>query len=139
MTVQWSTTLRNALLDQWQTTIGTSAKIEIFSGSMPANVAAATTGTKLAEFDLASNWASAASAGSKSLSSLPLSTTGQSGAGSGTNAGYYRIFASDGTTCHEQGTITITGGGGDLTLDNVSIASGQTVNITAFSKTAPGA
>jgi hypothetical protein len=38
-----------------------------------------------------------------------------------------------------QGTITASGGGGDMTLDNVSIATGQTVNVTGFTLTAPGA
>lgn len=135
MTVQWSTTLRNALLDQWETTVGTSAVVKIFTGSAPANCGTADSGTKLVEFDLASDWASAASSGSKSLSSTPISATA---AGTGT-AGYYRIYESTATTCHEQGTVTVTGGGGDMTIDNTSITSGQTVKITSWTKTAPGA
>ncbi len=135
MTVQWSTTLRNALLDAWETAIGTSAKVMLYSGSMPANVAAATTGTKLVEFDLGSDWAGNAASGIKSLNSLPATTTGIT-IGS---LGYYRVFASNGTTCHEQGTITITGGGGDMTVNSTSVVTGQTVNITLWSKTAPGA
>jgi hypothetical protein len=35
--------------------------------------------------------------------------------------------------------VTATGGGGDLTLDNVSIASGQTVTISTWTRTMPGA
>ena len=34
-----------------------------------------------------------------------------------------------------QGTVTLTGGGGDMTLDNTSIASGQAVNVTSFTLT----
>jgi hypothetical protein len=34
-----------------------------------------------------------------------------------------------------QGTITATGGGGDMTLDNTSITSGQQVQITSWSLT----
>lgn len=135
MTVQWSTTLRNALLDQWESTLGTSVKIYVRSGSPPANCAAGDTGTLLVQYDLASDWATAASSGSKSLDSLPLSETAV-GTGS---AGHYRIKDSTGTTTHEQGTVTATGGGGDATIDNVSITTGQTVNLTAFTKTAPGA
>lgn len=135
MTVQWSTTVRNALLDQWETTIGTSAVVKIFTGSAPADCATADSGTLLAEFDLGSDWAAAASSGSKALSSTPISATA---AGTGT-AGYYRVYESTKTTCHEQGTVTATGGGGDLTVDNTSIASGQTVKITGWTKTAPGA
>lgn len=45
-----------------------------------------------------------------------------------------RIYASDGTTCHIQGTCGI--GTGDLQLDNTSLATGQSVTITAFTLTA---
>lgn len=135
MTVQWSTTVRNALLDQWETTIGVSAKVQVWTGSVPANCATASSGTKLVEYALASDWAANASAGSKAFNGLPVAGTASA---TGT-AGYYRITDSAGTTCHEQGTVTATGGGGDMTIDNTSITSGQTVNITGFTKTAPGA
>lgn len=138
MAVKLAVDVRNARLDSIETTIGVSAKLVIYSGSAPANCAADTTGTLLAEYDLASNWAAAASGGSMSLNNLPLSVAA---AGTGT-AGYFRIFTNAqsttpgaGTPCELQGTVTATGGGGDLTLDNTSIASSQTVNITAFSIT----
>lgn len=38
-----------------------------------------------------------------------------------------------------QGTVTATGGGGDMTLDSVAITATQSVTITAFSLTAGGA
>jgi hypothetical protein len=112
-------------------TIEVSAKIKVYTGAQPANCAASATGTLLVEWDLASNWASAASSGSIALSSTPLSATA---VGTGT-AGYYRVDAVDGTTCHMQGSVTATGGGGDLTVDNTSISSGQTANITSWSIT----
>jgi hypothetical protein len=31
-----------------------------------------------------------------------------------------------------QGSVTLTGGGGDLTLDNTNIAAGQDVLVTSF-------
>lgn len=133
MTVQFSTAVRNAMLDSIEVTMGTSAKVQIYSGGVPANCATAASGTKLAEWSLASDWASNASLGSKALSSTPLSTTGIA---AGT-AGYYRFVDSAGTTCHEQGTVGTSGT--DMIIDNAVIASGQTINITAFSKTAPGA
>lgn len=132
-TVQYSTAVRNAQGDAWESAMGTSAKIQIWSGSQPANCAAAATGTKLAEFSLASDWSAAAASGAKSLSSLPLSTTGIT---NGT-AGYYRFVDSAGTTCHEQGSVGTSGT--DMIIDNASIATGQTVQITAFTKTWPGA
>jgi hypothetical protein len=52
----------------------------------------------------------------------------------GTGA-HFRIYDSGGTTCDAQGSVTATGGGGDLELDNTNIASGQKVTITAFNLT----
>ncbi len=130
MTVQSSVALRNAVLDAWETAMGTAAKIEIRTGAQPANCAAADTGTLLVSYTLASDWAGAASAGSKTLNNLPVAGTA---AAAGT-AGHYRFKDNAGTTCHEQGSITATGGGGDMTIDNTSIASGQAVNITGYTK-----
>ena len=48
---------------------------------------------------------------------------------------HFRIYDSGGTVCGIQGTITATAGGGDMTLDNTSIASGQQVTITSFTLT----
>lgn len=135
MTIQNSVAVRNAQGDAWETAIGVSAKLRIYTGAQPTNCAAARSGTLLAEYAMASDWAAAASSGAKVLSSLPLTTTGLA-AGS---AGHYAIMDSAGTTCHEQGSVTATGGGGDVTIDNVVIASGQTVNVTGFTKTWPGA
>jgi hypothetical protein len=132
-TFQLSVGCRNARLDAIETFAGTSAKLMIYSGALPANCAAATTGTKLAEFDLASDWAAAATGGSKSFSNTPLSTTAVAGAP--TDAGYFRLFESDGTTCVAQGNIAVTGGDAAMTIDNVSIRTGQTVNVTSFSVT----
>lgn len=134
MAIQLSTLVRNAMLDAMETQIGTSAKIEIYTGSPPASCAASATGTKLAEFALASDWAANAASGSKAFNSISPTTGLAAG-----NAGYYRLTGSDGTTTGEQGTITVTGGGGDMTIDNVSIAIGQTVNVTGWSWTEPGA
>jgi len=134
MAVQWSTAVRNALLDAIETTIGTAAKLQIRTGAAPVNCAASDTGTLLVEFSLASDWADAASGGSKALAAVTTTA-----AVAGGTAAHYRFKDSGGTTCHGQGTVTATGGGGDLTLDNTSIASGQDVAITGWTLTAPGA
>jgi len=131
MGIQLSVSVRNARLDAIETAIGASAKLQIYSGSMPASCAASATGTKLAEITLGSDWAANASSGSKSFSNTPLSTTGLAGG----SAGYFRVVDNSGATCHMQGTITATGGGGDMTIDNTSIASGQAVNVTSFTLT----
>jgi hypothetical protein len=45
----------------------------------------------------------------------------------------------DGTTCVAQGSVTATGGGGDLTVDNVVFAAAQAFTITAFTLNAGNA
>lgn len=135
MAFQFSASARNAALDAIETAIGTSAVLKIRTGSAPANVAASASGTVLATLNLPSDWLAAASSGSKSKSGTWEDTSADA---TGT-AGHFEITASDGTTRHMQGTVTATGGGGDMTLDNVSIASGQAVTITSFTLTAGGA
>lgn len=135
MAFQFSTTARNAALDAIETAIGTSAVLKIRSGSAPADCGTANSGTVLATLNLPSDWLAAASGGSKSKSGTWEDTSADA---AGT-AGHFRIYATDGTTCHMQGTITATGGGGDMTLDNTSIASGQQVTITSFTLSAGGA
>jgi hypothetical protein len=131
MAIQLSVAVRNARLDAIETAIGTSAIMEIRSGSVPATCATANSGTVLATIALGSDWLAAASAGAKAKSGTWTDATADA---TGT-AAHFRIFASDGTTCGLQGTVTATGGGGDLTLDNTSIASGQAVTISSFTLT----
>jgi hypothetical protein len=135
MALQYSTTLRNAQLDAIETTIGTSAVLKIRSGAAPANCAAADAGTVLATLTLPSDWMAAAISGSKALAG----TWQDASADNAGTAAHFRLYASDGTTCHAQGTVTATGGGGDLTLDNTSITAGQSVTISAFTITAGNA
>ena len=135
MALQYSVAVRNAQLDAFESTIGVSAVLRIISGTPPANCATAQTGTLLAALTLPADWMSAASAGSKAL----LGTWQDTAADATGTAGYFRILDSTGTTCHAQGTITVTGGGGDMTLDNTSINSNQTVTVTSFTLTAGNA
>ena len=135
MSIQYSTTVRNAQLDALETAIGTAAVLKIRTGAAPADVATADSGTVLATLTLPSDWLAAASGGSKSKSGTWEDTSADA---TGT-AAHFRIYASDGTTAHIQGTVTATSGGGDIELDNTSIASGQTVTITSFSITAGNA
>lgn len=135
MSFQFSVAARNAWLDAIETAIGASAILKIRTGAVPATCATADAGTVLATMALPSDWMAAASAGSKALAGTWQDTAADA---TGT-AAHFRIYATDGTTCHIQGTVTITGGGGDMTLDNTSIATGQQITITAFSITAGGA
>lgn len=135
MAVKASVTVRNAMLDAIETAIGTGAVLKIRSGSVPTNISDADAGTVLATLTLPSDWLAAASSGSKAKSGTWEDTSADA---SGT-AAHFRIYASNGTTQHLQGTVTVTGGGGDLTLDSVSITAAQSVTITSFSLTAGNA
>ena len=131
MSVQLSVAVRNARLDAIESTIGTSAVLEIRTGAQPANCAASRTGTVLATLSLPSDWMAAASSGSKAKSG----TWSDASADATGTAGHFVLYASDGTTVGAQGSVTATGGGGDLTVDNTSFASGQAFTISSFSLT----
>lgn len=132
MALQLGTAVRNAELDQIETTIGTSPILKIRSGSAPANCAAADAGTVLATVTLPSDWMAAASAGSKAKSGTWEDTSADA---TGT-AAHFRIYDSGGSTCHIQGTVTGTGSGGDMEVQNTSFAAGQDFTITTFTLTA---
>ncbi len=131
MAIQLSTAVRNARLDVIESTIGTSAILRIRTGAAPANCAAADTGTVLATLTLPSDWMAAASGGSKALSGTWQDTSADA---TGT-AAHFRLYDSAGTTCHLQGTVTISAGGGDMTVDNTSFATGQAFTVTSFTLT----
>ncbi len=131
MTIQFSIPVRNARLDAIATVIGTSAKLIIYTGTQPASCSDAPTGTVLAALSLPSSWMLAASSGSKGKTGTWSDTSADA---SGT-AGYFRIYDNLLTACGLQGSITATGGGGDMTIDNVDIVSGQTVTISSFTLT----
>lgn len=131
MTIQFSAAVRNARLDAIESTISTTPILRIRTGAAPANVAAASSGTVVASITLPSDWMAAAASGAKAKAGT---WTDSSADATGT-AAHFEIVASDGTTRHMQGTVTATGGGGDLTVDNVSFASGQSFTVTGFDLT----
>ena len=138
MSFQFSPAARNAALDAIETAIGTSPKLQIRSGTLPANTGAADAGNLLVEIALPSDWLENAAAGVKTIKGV-WTGTGTAAAGGGTNAGHFRIKNTAGTITHVQGTITITGAGGDMELDNPNIAQNQSVTVTTFTLTAGGA
>lgn len=133
MTVQLHPTLRSALADAYEATIGTAPTVEFRSGPQPADTLATATGTVLGTAVLPSDWMTGAVAGSKSLI-VPFADPAADAAGI---IGHYRLV--NGGICWEQGSVTMTGGGGDITMTNTNVAVGQRIEVTAFTKTVPGA
>ncbi len=131
MAIQLSVAARDARLNAIETTIGTSPILRIRTGAPPASCATADSGTVLATATLPSDWMNAASGGTKTLSG-----TWQDASADGTGtAGHFRIYDSTGTTCHLQGTVTASGGGGDMIVNNTSFSTGQQFDVTSFTLT----
>jgi hypothetical protein len=135
MAVQTSVAVANAEAQARETTIGASPRLRLRTGAVPANCAAARSGTVLATIVLPSDWATV-SGGVLSK----LGTWSVSASASGT-AGHWELMDSTLTTCHEQGTVTGTDPGtGDLVLsqESAAIVSGQTVTIDTWTRTYGG-
>lgn len=131
--VQMSAALRNARADRVESFISTSPILRLWSGALPANVAAADAGSNLAEGTLPSNWMADASSGTASLSGT-WTLTGQAAAGLGTNAVHWRLYTSGGT-CHMQGTL---GTAFTLVTSALTAANGNVLTFAATTGAAVG-
>lgn len=134
MALTLATATRNAKADAAVDLIdaGTGAgSLQIRSGSRPASANDAATGTLLAEVILEDPAFGAASSGAASLVD-PAPVTG---AAAGT-ATWFRVLDGDDATIFD-GSVTATGGGGDLTLATTTISVGLTVDITGGTYTQP--
>lgn len=132
MTIQLGTTLRDNMMNQYESTIGASPKLQLRTGAQPANCAAADSGTLLAELTLPADWMNASSSGT--ITKLGTWTVNGSVAGT---AGHYRLKNNAGAVTHEQGSVGV--GTGDLQVDQAVVAVGQPVTITAWNRTQSGA
>lgn len=134
MALSYSTTLRNAQLDQITTAVGASGKLRIYSGTRPANVGTAIGAqTLLAELTLNATFAGAASTGTLTVNAI----TSDSSADATGTASFFRIFQSNGTTAVIDGDVSTSGA--DLNLNSTSITAGGSVAITSFTITAGNA
>lgn len=127
-----ATFVRNALLDAIETAIGAAAIVKLRTGASPADADSASTGTVIATMNLPADWMANAASGSKSL----LGTWQDTSADAAGTVGHFEICKSDGTPAI-RGSVTLAGGGGDITLDAVTINLGQSITITSFNLTAP--
>ena len=130
MTVQYSAALNNDQLDEIEVHIGTNASLLIYTGLPPATADLAPSGTLLVAINLPADWLAAAASQEKAKAGT------WSGTASGTGtAGHFRICNGSPTdVCQIQGNVDLTSASptADLTLDNTSITSGQTVTVSTF-------
>jgi hypothetical protein len=133
--LEFSPALRDAMLDAWIATIGAEPLLRMYSGTKPALLADASTGTLLAELELPSTWMNASSGGviTKANTWQDLS------ANAGGVAGYFRIFEDTGTTAYVQGDITDTAGAGPMKLSSTTVVVSEPVTVVTFTITGPNA
>jgi len=130
MALQYSVAVNNARLDAIETAIGVSAVLKIRTGAQPATCATADAGTVLATLSLASDWMGAAAAGVKAKAG----TWQDASADATGTAAHWRLYATDGTTCHAQGSYGTSGT--DMIGDSVSFTAGQSFTVNTFTLTA---
>lgn len=131
MAIKYSAAVKNAKLDALETAIGTGAVLKFRTGAPPSAITDADTGTVVATLTLPSDWMAAASGGVKAKTGTWQDTSADNAG----KIGHFRIYASDGVTQHMQGTVTESGGGGDLIVDQDDVNAGQTVTVSSFSIT----
>lgn len=136
MTVQFAQSTAHAMLDAIETDIGGSPILTLRTGSQPSTCAGADTGTLVSTIAMSADAFQNAASWAKAITSA-LSDASADNAGS-LSAGHWRIKTS-GAVTKLQGSITATGGGGDMTVDNATVVAGQQIDITSFSIGFPAA
>ncbi|MDE2020957.1 MAG: hypothetical protein KGJ13_11525 [Patescibacteria group bacterium] len=131
MAAQFDSTTRNTWATDLNTALGTSALLKIFTGAPPANCGTADSGTLLATLTCAAAGFGSASSGVLTANAIASVTAGAAG-----TAGYFRLYNSS-VVCKAQGTVATSGA--DLNFNNVGWASGDTITISSFVLTMPGA
>jgi hypothetical protein len=141
VTVRISTAARNAMADAVAALVdgGSGAGVlRIYTGSQPATPATAPSGTLLVEITLNDPAFAAAASGTAALDVSPA--VSGTGVAAGT-AGWGRFLTSTEAAATGlgvvDGSVTATGGGGDITIATTTISIGLAVPITSASLTAP--
>lgn len=110
-----------------------SGLVRIYTGTQPANADLAPTGTLLATFTTNDPAFGTSGTGTANFIVVPaISTTGVAPG----DAGWFRVFDSTGATVLD-GSVTATGGGGDLIMNTVTVSIGLALQLTAGTITMP--
>ena len=128
MAIQLSAAIRNARLDAITTAVGTTAKLRIYSGTRPANVAAAITGTQLANLTCNATFAPAATGGVLTLNAITSDTSAVAG-----TASHFRMWNSAASTAMFDGDVAVSGS--DLNMSTVTFTTGATIAVSSFTLT----
>ena len=118
MALSYATTTRNNRLDEITNDIGASGKLKIQTSGG---------GTTLATLALSATAAPAASGGQLTFSAISDDTNADD---TGTAAQFVLTTSADAVVV--TGSVTGTGGGGDIELSSTSITAGDTVSVTSL-------
>ena len=122
--LKYSNGTRDAQQQGLITYAGTNAIIHIYDGTQPANAnTAISTQTLLVSLNVSGSFGTDSN-GTITMSSVTSATAVATG-----TASFFRITKSDNSTVVMDGSVGTSGT--DMILDNVSIATGQTVSITS--------
>lgn len=108
-----------------------SGTLKIYTGTQPASADDAASGTLLVTINLPADAMAAAASGVAAKSGTWSGVAAATG-----DAGWFRL-ANSAATRNYDGEVTVTAGGGEIELDDISIVSGQTVLINTFTITQP--
>lgn len=134
MATSLATASRNAACDSIVDLLDAGAAagtVKIYTGSKPASPNDAATGTLLVTLTCSDPAFGASSSGVATAAAIATVQAVATG-----TAGYFRAADSNGNAVLD-GTVTASGGGGDMTLDDITITSGQDVTITSWTCTMP--
>lgn len=137
MATRISTDARNAAADAVVDLLDAGAGagyIEIRTGTQPATPNTAASGTLLGTLPLSDPAFGNAATGTATAGAITSDTDADA---SGT-AGWFRGYDSNNNAVID-GSITGTGGGGDMELDDTAIVAGGTIAVTGWTVTMPGA
>lgn len=148
MTIQYSDTLRNSMLECLElvpngqtlsagtgsggSVSGTAAApiLQLRSGAQPANCAAADSGTLIRTITLPANWMGDASSAVKQLAGSWTDNAAVAG-----TIGHYRIKNGAGSVCHEQGNVTMQY---IISTNGTTAANGNVLNFASTTGVAVG-
>lgn len=122
MAIGFSTAVRNARLDAITSNAGNGALLELYDGARPATGDAITTQTKLGSLTCDSPMAAGASGGVLTFNPIADDVSADA---TGTCT-WARLTTSGGTFIADF-DVTVTGGGGDITMNSVAISAGQLI------------
>jgi hypothetical protein len=133
MTLQQSVALRNAMIGQYEPTVGTAPKVQFRSGLPPADCATASSGTLGCEVNLPTDWMAAPSAGA-----VAKNGTWSATASAAILAQHFRLVDTAGTTCHEQGLVCEVWAASKAYIVNQQVSNGGNVYRATAAGTSAG-